>query len=418
MDEHPLNNSQNNQNKKKLQDNFANTIYKRPFLIEKIQKDLYRGKDYFKFIKTKNSDSKLLKFKKNIKKKVKINPLLHGFSSSNNFANFYEFIEKLNNNLRIKSIKKMMNMIPSEKVLQRQKSDFSLPVISNRKTIIIPKIKKNHKTLLSMDYRNIIEENFEKNEDNKNIKNVIAKSEVNNTKDININKPRIIKIRSFSNICKNNDVSNEQKIYDMSEINEKYNLHLNLDIKEKKKNTIFRGKRYTMVGMLNKLFQYYSSESNINNNTNTTNMENKTSNLFNNSKYNNINKFIPFKNTKEINNEDTNTFLTKLNLINNAQQINEKEKEKEFSVTKFINNRCSLSDINRKNKEIIDKNKKIKIDCLISKIESDISIQKILYQYIGKTIYEISKDESYARLKELEKKIVEILKKDNSDNNK
>ena len=90
----------------------------------------------------------------------------------------------------------------------------------------------------------------------------------------------MIKIRSFSNICKNNDVSNEQKLYDINEINEKYNLHLNLDKKEKKTNTIFRGKKYTMVGMLNKLFQYYSSESNINNNTNTTNMDSKTTNIF------------------------------------------------------------------------------------------------------------------------------------------
>ena len=418
MNEQLLNDSQNNQNKKKLQDNFTNTIYKRPFLIEKIQRDIYRGKEYFNFIKSKNSDSKLLKFKKNIKKKVKaknINPLFQNLSSSNNFANFYEFIGKLNNNLRIKSIKKIMNINPSEKILQRQKSDFSLPVISNRKTVKIPKIKKNPKTLLSMENNNIIEENKEKNNYNINNKDIIAKSEINNTNDIYITKPRMIKIRSFSNICKNNDVSNEQKLYDINEINEKYNLHLNLDKKEKKTNTIFRGKKYTMVGMLNKLFQYYSSESNINNNTNTTNMDNKTTNIFNNSKNNTFNKYIPFKNMNEINNEDTNTFLTKLNLINNAQQINEKEKEKEFSVTKFINNRCSLSDINRKNKEIIDKNKKIKIDCLISKIESDISIQKILYQYIGKTIYEITKDESYARLKEFEKKILEVLKKENNN---
>ena len=420
MDEnHQVNVNGNNQSKKKLLDNFPNPIYKRPFLIEKIQKDIYRGKNYFKFIKTKSSDTKLLKLKNNIRKKVKIkkmNPLAQNFLASNNFAYFYEFFGKLNNNLRIKSIKKNMFIIPSERIIQRQKSNFSLPAISNRKTIKIPMMKKNNKTFLSVENNDIIEKEKEKNKDNKDTNNTIIKSEIIETKDI-YNEPRIIKIRSFSNICKNNDTSinNENKLYDINEINNKYNLQLNLAIKKEKKNTIFSGKRYTIAGMLNKLFQYYSSESNANNNTINSSMENQTSNLLNYTKLNNINKFIPFKNISEINNEESNTFLTKLNVTNNAQ-INDKEKEKEnkFSITKFINERCSLNVINRKNKEIIDKNEKIKIDCLLSKLESDISIKKIIYRYLGKTIYEISKDQSYVRLKELEKKIIDILKRENN----
>ena len=283
-------------------------------------------------------------------------------------------------------------------------------------------MKKNNKTFLSVENNDIIEKEKEKNKDNKDTKNTIAKSEVIDTKDI-YNEPRIIKIRSFSNICNNNDTSinNENKLYDINEINDKYNLQLNLAIKKEKKNTIFSGKRYTIAGMLNKLFQYYSSESNANNNTINSSMENQTSNLLNYTKLNNINKFnkfIPFKNISEINNEDSNTFLTKLNVTNNTQ-VNDKEKEKEkenkFNITKFINERCSLNAINRKNKEIIDKNEKIKIDCLLSKLESDISIKKIIYRYLGKTIYELTKDQSYVRLKELEKKIIDILKRENNN---
>ena len=44
-------------------------------------------------------------------------------------------------------------------------------------------------------------------------------------------------------------------------MNEKFNLKLNLDFK-KKKSIIFHGKKYTIIGMLNKLFQYYSHVSN------------------------------------------------------------------------------------------------------------------------------------------------------------
>ena len=118
---------------------------------------------------------------------------------------------------------------------------------------------------------------------------------------------------------------------------------------------------------------------------------------------------ININNTYEASGEDTNTFLTKLNVNNKELSDN---KEKEMDMTKFINNRCSLSDMNRINKEIIDNNKNIKIDCLMSKIEQNINIKKILYKYLGKSIYQLQKDPAYIRLKSLERKIIEILKKE------
>ena len=46
----------------------------------------------------------------------------------------------------------------------------------------------------------------------------------------------------------------------------------------------------------------------------------------------------------------------------------------------------------------------------MSKIEQNINIKKILYKYLGKSIHQLEKDPSYLRLKELEKKIIAILK--------
>ena len=180
--------------------------------------------------------------------------------------------------------------------------------------------------------------------------------------------------------------------------------------------------------MLNKLFQYYSHVSNNNKKNNmTSNPDSQTSNYVHYSKSNNsllnTDKIIIEQRNKnhknlECNNntiealkdtsgDDTNTFITKLN-INTTKD----KKEKELDITKFIKDRCSLSDVNRRNDEIIESNNKIKIDCLISQIERNISIKKILYKYLGKTLYDIEKDPSYIRIKEFEKRIISILKKE------
>ena len=91
-------------------------------------------------------------------------------------------------------------------------------------------------------------------------------------------------------------------------------------------------------------------------------------------------------------------------------KFDKEDNDNKFSVTKFISNRFSMGDIIKRNKKIIEENKKVTIDCLLSKIERNISIKKILYKYLDKTIYEIENDKSYTRLKEFEKKIFAILK--------
>ena len=416
-------------NERTFKDNFTNTLYKRPFLIEKIKKDIYQ-RNHHKLLKSSNSDKHLLKLKKNLKKKIKrINPINSNISASNNYDHLYKFIGKLNNNLQIKSMKNKLKIIPAKRILRRQRSDFDLPMINPRKASLEPITKNKNRTIIFMN-DNLNEKNQEK----------ITNSEIIEPSDIFDNKPRLIKIRSIINTSRKSDLSlnNEPKLYDINEMNEKYNMKLNSSTISKQPSKIFHGKKYTIIGMLNKLFQYYSSSESHNNQLSSNNY-NQTSNYMNLSKSNNslflnndtnniknssTNKLmidtkfkydhntsseININNTYEASGEDTNTFLTKLN-INNKEQFDNKEKE--MDMTKFINNRCSLSDINRKNIEIIENNKNIKIDCLMSKIEQDINIKKILYKYLGKSIYQLQKDPAYIRLKGLEKKIIEILKKE------
>ena len=55
-------------NEKSFKDNFTNTLYKRPFLIDKIKKDIYRG-NHHNLLKSNNSDKHFIKIKKKFEKK-------------------------------------------------------------------------------------------------------------------------------------------------------------------------------------------------------------------------------------------------------------------------------------------------------------------------------------------------------------
>ena len=387
----------NIRNIKTLKDNFTNTIDERQFLLEKIEKDILKGKNNIKYLRSNSLDEHLTKLRQNLKKKVKKKNFLNPNNSSpKNFDHIYRFIKK-QNNLKLKSIKNNLRMIPTKNILTRQKSDINLPVINNRKIIKQFLLKKSRLPTLSFIEKIPLLDNKEK----------ISNSAMLGSNDIYANIPRIIKIRSFSNICKDNDLSNDKysEENNINEIDSKYNLNLNSKIKYKKLNSIFHGKKYTKFGILNKLFEYYSSKSNNGISPNNENMENKSSNYINFSKSNN--SIIDNNDEMSKNNiDESNIFLTKIKSNKNESE----EKYNKFSVTRFISDRCSVGDINKRNKKIIEDNKKVSIDCLLSKIERKISVKKILYKYLDKTIYEIENDKSYTRLKEFEKNILDILK--------
>ena len=84
--------------------------------------------------------------------------------------------------------------------------------------------------------------------------------------------------------------------------------------------------------------------------------------------------------------------MTKLN--DNKDNIN---------ISKIINRHNNLIwSIQKKNKKIIDKDKNIYINCLLSNVENEIKRDKIIYKNNGKTVYELYKDSSYKRLKKFE----------------
>jgi hypothetical protein len=139
----------NIRNIKTLKDNFTNTIDERQFLLEKIEKDILKGKNNIKHLRSNSLDEHLTKLRQNLKKKVKKKNFLNPNNSSpKNFDHIYRFIKK-QNNLKLKSIKNNLRMIPTKNILTRQKSDINLPVINNRKIIKQFLLKKSRLPTLS-----------------------------------------------------------------------------------------------------------------------------------------------------------------------------------------------------------------------------------------------------------------------------
>ena len=193
---------------KKLKDNYTNTLYKRPFILEKIEKDIYKRK--YKLLKSNSCDRRLIELKQNIKKKIKkINPIIENPSTNNN-KNIYKFIEKQKDNLVIESIKnKINNIIPMKRmILKRQKNNIDLPLIKQHKTRRQLYGKDSIRTALS---------SFDIENNKINIDN-ITKNNIIESNDLFNEKSRIVKIRSILNVSKNEDesIQNEQKIYDIN----------------------------------------------------------------------------------------------------------------------------------------------------------------------------------------------------------
>ena len=60
----------NIRNIKTLKDNFTNTIDERQFLLEKIEKDILKGKNNIKHLRSNSLDEHLTKLRQNLKKKI------------------------------------------------------------------------------------------------------------------------------------------------------------------------------------------------------------------------------------------------------------------------------------------------------------------------------------------------------------
>lgn len=152
------------------------------------------------------------------------------------------------------------------------------------------------------------------------------------------------------------------------------------NINNKRKINHFFINRYTKTAMLNNLFQKYSS---INNSTNRCNLSENI----------NLSTF----------NDKNNNEQSKINFIM-------KLKNKGIShLSERYNN--ILSKIKKNNSQIININKKIYINCLLSKVGEDLKKEKIFLDKNKKTIFELDKESSYRRIKKIENIITKLYKK-------
>ena len=225
-------------------------------------------------------------------------------------------------------------------------------------------------------------------------------------------------------------------IENINKINDKYKLNLDLRHldKDKQKNKIYNTrsinkKRDMMNYLLRKYIFAPSYENNdteknnytlnVNENviTPTINKRFKQNGLENgqknsltldniNRKKNNNNHF-----TKDDSLDNVKTFITKIKI----KSKNRDESKEDFKKTNNIikNPRKQIFKyFSNKNKDIINYDKKIAVDCLYSKVISNIDEKKILYNPLenAKTNFSITKEPSYKKIKKFEKMIDNIIK--------
>lgn len=190
-----------------------------------------------------------------------------------------------------------------------------------------------------------------------------------------------LKINSFMiNSAKkyNSLTDEEEEKKSVKDMNKDFTSRNNINNKRKINNFFIN--RYTKTAMLNNLFQKYSS---INNSTNRCNLSENI----------NLSTF----NDKNNNEQSKVNFIMKL-------------KNKDIShLSERYNN--ILSKIKKNNSQIININKKIYINCLVSKVGEDLKKEKIFLDKNKKTIFELDKNSSYRRIKKIENIVTKLYKK-------
>lgn len=195
-----------------------------------------------------------------------------------------------------------------------------------------------------------------------------------------------LSIKTLVNLIDVGQNKNKKKIYFQKnlsdlELNKLHNLELT-PLKEKKK---FR--KMTKFAMLNNLYHKYSSTlsgcANYKNNEETV-----------------IDKYYKQGNKKEF------------AIYNNSQvYLTYFDPKKYFNFNDIYKRSLNLPENHNTNNRIINNDNKIFIDCLLSSVDSNINAKKIFPKNIGKTVYNLQKDNSYLRIQNLDKIFTEIMKK-------
>ena len=216
------------------------------------------------------------------------------------------------------------------------------------------------------------------------------------------------------------------KMENINILNDKYNLNLDLKYlnEEKKKNINYAPRIFNKQDLLKYLFnKNILAQTDINycKTENTKNIRtikiNQREINFDKKKFmardeliennNNINIF-----DKEKNSDNKEIFITK---IKSKTKKNDEFKEnvKTASLMKEKKNKKVFSYLFNKNKDIINHDKNVYVDCLYSKVISNIDENNIIYNPYGKvkTNYAIIKEPSYKKIKKFEIKIDKVIKK-------
>lgn len=358
-----------------------NSLNIQPFSIEKIALSINCG-NLITSIRNKYIDPK-------IKKKIEITSLPK--------KRIKKIQDKLDEEMysarkikyhRYKMLKESLLSPYSARELRKNKS-----LIKHRSEFILPSIIKNKKINASYNEIEKVEDGF------------ISTSGMINRKRLNNNKVNKITISALiNNLIKNKNGlfnNHHKKLDNIYSINDKYNLNLNLIHNYNKNKKLKLKRKLTKTGLLTNLYQKYSSVSNnINSNikNNGSQIYRKKSDSINDDHSSNI-SFDLGKEISIISNNNDNIgggaakiFLTKL-----------KRNNDNIDISKIINRHSNLIwSIKKNNNKILDKDKNIYINCLLSKVQSQLNRDKIIYKNNGKTIYELDKELSYRRLKNFE----------------
>ena len=224
------------------------------------------------------------------------------------------------------------------------------------------------------------------------------------------------------------------RIENINKINDRYKLQLDLKHLNFNSLTVKKQKKYTKRGYMNLLFNKYASLSTAGvnydslSNTNSTVKSKKRHKTHKKStksikseksqnsielvRSNSLNNNIFENNTidilkKEYFNDDTNTFITKLS-------VEKKPKKDVWNINDIKRNKKRLKlkqlKIYENNKNIINMDQKVYIDCLYSKVKEKIEPDKLIYEHIDKTTFELQRESSYKKVKKFESLIDRIVK--------
>ena len=215
------------------------------------------------------------------------------------------------------------------------------------------------------------------------------------------------------------------KIENINKINEKYNLQLDLKHLNSNSLTVKKHKKLTKKGLMNKLYNKYATSSTTGINVETLN-DTKNSNkkkrrktkknslLLSRNNQNEILKANTLTNSESDNItvdfvrkdsviDDGNTFITKLSVdIEPKKEIPDTISKKRIKIKKLK--------LFENNKNIINFDQKVTIDCLFSRVKENIEQDKLVYNHIDKTTFELQKEPTYKKVKKFESIIDKIIK--------